>query len=128
MPKPEYREAYFTTEPPPEGLPGRFGIVTAFNARGRSLPEEANRKADAQLRQHLIDTRLKHFRVTGGSRDGSHLEPGFGIASDLPDVIRTISNRFAQEAFFWVEDGVVFVVDTAWPTLHRLDDWARRQR
>ncbi|MBI3552031.1 MAG: DUF3293 domain-containing protein [Elusimicrobia bacterium] len=127
IPKPDYLQAYFTADPPSGRLPNRFGIVTAFNSDGEPQPEEVNWKRDRELRQVLIDAGLKHFRVTGGSRDASHREPGFGILADSLDAIRAISKRFAQAAFFWVEDGVVFAVNTEGTTRHRVDLWIHRQ-
>ena len=126
-PNPEHLKAWFTVELPPSGLPARFGIVTAFNADSAISAPDVNERADAELKCHLVAAGLPHFRVTGGSRDGSHREPGYGIAADSPEVIRPISRRFRQEAFFWVEDGTVFVVNTEGALRHRAAEWAERQ-
>ncbi len=125
-PRPEFFEAYFTVELPPEGLPSRFGVVTAHNPRSLPASAEANARADAALRRHLIDAGLHPFRVIGGSRDGSHREPGFGVAAESPEAIRPISRRFEQDAFFWIEEGVIYVINTESETRHRVDAWAAR--
>ena len=125
-PNPDHLKAYFTAEVPASGLPRRFGIVTAYNAGSRAAPEEANRTADAELKCELIAAGLPHFRVTGGSRDDSHREPGYGIEADSTEVIRPVSRHFRQEAFFWVEDGVLYVINTDGSQRHRVAEWAER--
>ena len=126
-PNPDHLKVRFTAELPTAGLPRRFGIVTAYNADGAIAPLEVNRAADVELKRHLVGAGLAHFRVTGGSPDGAHLEPGYGIAADSLDVIRPISRRYRQEAFYWVENATVFVVNTEGARLHRVAEWAERQ-
>jgi hypothetical protein len=125
-PNPDHLKAYFTAEVPASGLPRRFGIVTAYNAGSERAAEDVNIKADAELKSRLISAGLPHFRVTGGSRDGSHREPGFGIAADSPEIIRPLSRHFRQEAFFWVEDETVYVINTEGSRRHRVAEWAER--
>lgn len=128
IPKPEYLNAYFTVEKPRSGLPKRFGIVTAFNPEGILLPADENSRADAKLRAHLVAAGLPHFPVTGGSRDGLHVEPGYGIVVESPDNIQPISRRFGQDAFFWVEGGMVYVINTGGMGRHRVASWQTRAR
>ena len=125
-PNPDHLKAHFTAEPPASGLPRRFGIVTAYNPESEHASEDVNKKADAELKRELAAAGLAHFRVSGGSRDDSHREPGYGIAADSPEIIRPISRRFRQEAFFWVEDGAVYVINTEGARRHRLGEWAER--
>ena len=127
LPNPDHLKAYFTAEPPPSGLPARFGIVTAYNAGSAITGEDANKRADEELKRQLAAASLLYFRVTGGSRDGAHREPGYGIAADSPETIRPISRRFRQEAFFWVENGTVFVINTEGKRRHRVAKWSKRQ-
>jgi hypothetical protein len=126
-PNPDHLKAYFATEPPPSGLPARFGIVTAYNPESVIATDDANGNADMELKRALVAAGLPHFRVTGGSRDGSHREPGYGIAADSAEIIRPIGRRFRQEAFFWVEGGTVYVINTEGTGLHRVAEWADRQ-
>jgi len=126
VPRPEYLDTYFVVAPPPAGLPVRFAVVTAFNAQGRLRPEKMNWSADTELRRYLIGAKLGHFRVTGGSRDGAHREPGFGIAADSPETIHPISRRFRQVAFFWVDRLEVFLIDTGGKARHRIGRWEQR--
>lgn len=124
---PLHLEAHFAAELPPSGLPRRFGIVTAYNPGSRNASAEANARADAELAARLERERLEHFRVTGRSRDGSHQEPGYGIVAASPEDIRPLSRRFRQEAFFWVEDGTVFVINTEGASRRRVAAWADRR-
>lgn len=117
-PRPEHLAAYFTCEPPPDGLPPRFGVVTAHNPDGKVMDAAANAAADAALKARLDRSGLHHFRVTGRSRDGSHQEPGYGVAAESPEAVRHLSHEFRQLAFFWVDGGEVFVVNTAGSLLH----------
>ena len=126
QPNPDHLKAYFTAEVPASGLPPRFGIVTAYNADSLILEPDVNERADAELKLFLVAAGLPHFRVTGGSRDGSHREPGYGIVADSPETVRPISRRFRQEAFFWVENGTVFVINTEGARRHRAAEWAER--
>ena len=126
-PNPDHLKAYFTAELPASGLPRRFGIVTACNAGSATAAEDANKKADAELKRRLLAAGLPHFRVTGGSRDGSHREPGYGIVAEAPEIVRPFSRLFRQEAFFWVEDGTVYVINTEGARRHRAALWAERQ-
>jgi len=126
-PRPEYLAAYFLSEPPPDGVPKRFGIVTAYDAHGVPQSEEANLRADAELRRLLKESGRLHFPVAGGSRDGTHREPGFAVAADSPEDIRPLSRRFAQVGFFWVEDGVLYLIHTRSFVRHRVDLWSNRQ-
>ncbi|MFI5360394.1 MAG: DUF3293 domain-containing protein [Elusimicrobiota bacterium] len=120
-------EAYFAADLPPTGLPSRFGIVTAHNPGNALAPARDNEDADAELKRALVSAGLPHFRVTGGSRDRSHQEPGYGIIAASPEDIRPISRRFRQESFFWVENGTVFVIITEAARWHRVAKWAERQ-
>lgn len=125
-PNPAHLEAYFTAELPPSGPPRTFGIVTAYNPESAIAPGDANERADADLAARLAGEKLPHFRVTGRSRDGSHQEPGYGVAADSPETIRALSRAFRQEAFFWVEDGAVFVINTEGSRRYRVGNWTQR--
>jgi len=125
-PNPAHLEAYFTAELPASGTPRAFGIVTAYNPGSVAAPEDANRRADAELEARLSSEKLAHFRVTGRSRDGSHQEPGYGIAAGSPEAIRRFNREFRQEAFFWVEDGAVFAINTDGARRHPVGTWADR--
>lgn len=125
-PRPEHLAAYFTCDPPPGGLPARFGVVTAHDPGGKVRDAAANAAADAALKARLERSGLHHFRVTGRSRDGSHQEPGYGVAAGSPEAVRHLSREFGQLAFYWVEEGEVFVINTGGTLRHRVAAWSER--
>jgi hypothetical protein len=123
----EYLATYFIAELPPEGLPARFGVITSYNPNGRLVSDAVNLEADSKLKECLKSAKVRHFRVTGGSQDGSHQEPGFGIVIDDPNEAAMLARRFQQEAFFWIEDGEVYCVKVGEPTMHQVGSWSKRQ-
>ena len=125
-PLPEHLAAYFTCEPPPGGLPACFAVVTAHNPDGVVQGAAANEAADEALGIILDARGLPRFRVTGRSRDGAHREPGWGIATGSLEQARDFSLAFRQLAFFWVEDGMVYVVNTKGGLRHPVGRWSER--
>ena len=125
-PRPGHLETYFTAAPPPGGWPARFGIVTAYNPGCEARAAAANERADAELLALLEGAGLAHFRTTNSARDGSHSEPGYGIAAPSPEDVRPISRRFGQAAFYWVEAGRVCVINTDGRLRHPVGKWAER--
>jgi len=108
-----FLETYFWTDAGPS-LPDRFIVVTAHNPDGVIAPPEWNDTADARLQAELTREGLPSFRVIGGARDRSHLEPGWGIAVEAPAPLGPrLSITYRQLAFFWVSDGEIWLVDTA---------------
>ncbi len=106
----EYLATYFIAELPPEGLPARFGVITSYNPNGGMSTVAENRAADLKLKQSLGQLGLRHFRVTGMSKDRRHQEPGFGIVVDDRPLLEKLSRQFEQEAFFWIELGKVYCI------------------
>ena len=125
-PNPLHLQAYFEAAPPASGLPKSFAILTACNPTSRPAPPDDNARADAELAAVLPAEKRRHFRVTGRARDGSHREPGVGIAASSPEEIRPVSRQFRQEAFFWVEDGTVYVMNTEGTRRHLVGAWKDR--
>jgi len=122
----EYLATYFIAELPPEGLPARFGVITSYNPNGGMSTVAENRAADLKLKQSLGQLGLRHFRVTGMSKDRRHQEPGFGIVVDDRPLLEKLSRQFEQEAFFWIELGKVYCIKVREPTMHRIRTWAER--
>jgi len=122
----EYFETYFVVELPTDRLPARWGIVTSYNRDGQITDEETNCRVDAKLKRFLESSHVRHFRVTGGSRDGRHREPGFGIViADLSEIDK-LARQFRQEAFFWIQEGDVYCVKVGDPKKHRVGPWSQR--
>jgi hypothetical protein len=105
----EYKRTRFIATPPPGGFPSRFGVITACNPDGRIVTDEENAASTAKLRQHLIETEMVFFPVTGCSPDLVHREPGFGVTCEA-DAIVELGQAWNQEAVFWVEAGIVHLV------------------
>ena len=104
-----YDQAHFQLDSPAVDLPIGFGIVTACNPMGVTMDASVNEGMDRDLRQSLLDQGIQHFRVTGGSRDMSHAEPGYGCAVDLKRIVE-LGRQWNQEAVFWVQGDQLFLV------------------
>ena len=79
-----FKQVVFRAAVPMDGWPDHFAIVTAYNPDGLSAEPAVNAGADAMLRAALEKMDLKHFRLTGGSRDEAHQEPGWGFWPATP--------------------------------------------
>lgn len=104
-----YAQAHFQLDCPAMELPVRFGIVTACNPMGVTVEASVNEGLDRDLGMSLLDRGIPHFRVTGGSRDMSHAEPGYGCAVDLERIVE-LGRQWKQEAVFWVEGDQLVLV------------------
>ena len=122
----EFSRVYFRGQPPMGGWPETFAVVTAHNPEGVVDDPSANETADLSLRQEIERAGLIHFRVTGGSLDGRHQEPGWGIVLAAPDLARDLSERFEQLAYFWVENSRLFLVDTQTGERFQQNAWLDR--
>lgn len=123
--KAPYFNAYFRAELRGRKPPARFAIVTAHNPRGRKSAPAENRRRDAALRRRLKALGLAYFRVAGGSRDGSHREPGWGLIASLR-AARALAAEFDQDAFYWVSSGRVYLGSAAGGPLKRAGSWSAR--
>ena len=101
---PEYENAYFRAVPPTNGWPRSFGVITACNPDGKIATDDENADATNQLRLELQSAKLEHFPVTGGSKDFTHAEPGFGVVFPSQEVAIAWGRRYRQEAIFWIQD------------------------
>ena len=124
--KASYFNAYFTFKLSGR-LPARFAVVTACDPMGREAPPAVNRRRDAALRRALKTMKIRHFRVTGGTEDGSHREPGWGLTMDSPEVARALAAQFNQDAYFWISKGRIYLGSASGGPLHRAGSWAARQ-
>jgi hypothetical protein len=122
-----YFDAWFrcSTESTPQAQ--GFGIVTPCNPFGRRLGIVENWKRLRLLEEHLRQRSLNHFRVDGGSRDGSHVEPGFGISGAPLADLKQLGAQFNQDAIFWVQDGQVSLVSCATEEVRVVCRWNERQ-
>jgi hypothetical protein len=101
-----YYNCRFSAEPAPGES---FAIVTAWNPMDRLWSGRMNRAADHRLRRLLGRKHLPHTRATSMAPDGTHTEPGWAVACDLPVALH-IARRFRQRAIWWVENGTLHLV------------------
>ena len=129
---PPFNQAYFDTvflvPNPPEAWPRQFAIVTAHNPDGALAVDKANDQAARALDRYLRDEGIESFAVVGASPDLHHHEAGRGFAAAYLETAATVSRKFRQEAFFWVEDGVVYLCIDESGRGWRMANWNDRLR
>ena len=123
---PEYFATVFLVPEPPEAWPRRFAIVTAHNPEGRAAPDDVNEKRAGELEAFLQREGIASFAVTGASPDLSHREAGRGFAVGSLGAAAAISERFRQQAFFLVEDGMLFICIDASGRGWKVAPWRER--
>ncbi len=106
----QFKQAVFRFEPLPTDWPEAFAIITAYDPDGLSTTSERNIAADAALESELRAAGCRLHRITGGSADGVHLEPGWGVPIGLPGAVE-FGRRYRQLAIFHVQGGVISLVD-----------------
>jgi Protein of unknown function (DUF3293) len=109
---PQYLKTYFRIPQKPRTFPEEFVIVTAYNPEGKNYPVELNEQFDANLAAYLKERNLSSFRIMGGSKDFSHVEPGYVVETDFKAGL-AIGTRFGQEAIFWIQQGKLLLVECA---------------
>lgn len=122
-----YAKTWFQTGLRGGRLPSHFGVITAWNPRGKPVSPSKNRLADKRLEKRLKKLHIDHFRVTGGDRTGTHREPGWGIVFDKPEEARALAARFHQLGYFWISSCRIFLGATAGGPLRRAGSWPARQ-
>lgn len=105
-----FAQAVFRGEPLPSDWPADFAIITAYDPEGRTAAPADNVAADARLEAELRDAGFRLHRLTGGSADGVHLEPGWGVPIGLPGAVE-FGRRYRQVAVFYVRAGALTLVD-----------------
>jgi hypothetical protein len=106
----EYLNTFFRITDGPSVWPADFVIVTAFNPDGVLTTADRNQSLDSNLAVHLQQLGLHFWRVTGGSPDFTHAEPGYAIETELKMGI-DIGIQFRQVAVFWISRGDLFLVE-----------------
>ena len=125
--RPAFLQAVFHGVKPMGGWPDEFVIVTACNPRGEIVDAERNEFLDRELSTLLEVKGLVHCRVTGGSSDGSHLEPGYLVECD-GEVGLELGRRFDQMAIYGVVDGELYLIDCKDGKETPVAKWASRYR
>ncbi|MFP6892478.1 MAG: DUF3293 domain-containing protein [Opitutales bacterium] len=125
--RPAFLQAVFHGVEPMGGWPGGFVIVTACNPRGEIVNAERNECLDQELSGLLEVKGLVHCRMTGGSPDGSHREPGYLVECD-GEVGLELGRKFEQVAIYGVVDGELYLVDCQDGKQTHVAKWASRYR
>lgn len=121
-----YFETIFFVPAPPATWPRCFAIVTAHNPVGQLSSDDANEEHERELRAYLHRHGIESFVVVGASADLRHHETGRGFVADDLAHAAAISALFRQRAFFWVQDGVVFLCTDASGKGWRVGRWQDR--
>jgi hypothetical protein len=106
----QFKQAVFRCEPLPADWPADFAIITGYDPDGLPTSPELNLAADAALEADLRAAGYRLHRITGGSADGVHLEPGWGVPIGLPGAVE-FGRRYGQVAVFAVRAGRLALVD-----------------
>ena len=107
-----FQQAVFRSAPLPADWPADFAIITAYDPDGLPTTMELNRAADEALESELRAAGYRLHRITGGSADGVHLEPGWGVPIGLPGAVE-YGRRYRQLAVFYIQGGGLNLVDCA---------------
>jgi hypothetical protein len=106
----QFKQAVFRLEPLPADWPKDFAIITAYDPDGVETLPELNLAADVALEAELRSAGYRLHRITGGSADGVHLEPGWGASLGQPGAVE-FGRRYRQLAIFVVRAGRLVLVD-----------------
>ena len=107
-----FQQAVFRYAPLPADWPADFAVITAYDPDGLPTTPERNRAADEALESDLRAAGYRLHRITGGSADGAHLEPGWGVPIGLPGAVE-YGRRYRQLAVFHIQGGGLKLVDCA---------------
>ena len=105
-----FKQAFFRFEPLPADWPADFAVITAYDPDGGETSPALNIAADAALEAELRSAGYRLHRIIGGSADGIHLEPGWGVPIGLPGAVE-FGRRYRQLAIFAVRAGRLALVD-----------------
>ena len=106
----QFKQAVFRWAPLPLDWPTEFAIITAYDPDGLPTKGELNLAADLALEADLRAAGYRLHRVTGGSADGLHQEPGWAVPIGLPGAVE-FGRRYRQVAVFAARAGRLALVD-----------------
>lgn len=86
-----------------------WGILTAENPGGVSLPAEENAARDRALKREMEEAGIPHLRLTGYSATDSYAERGWALAC-APETLRTLAEKYGQLGVYEVREGELFLV------------------
>ncbi|MFY7818462.1 MAG: DUF3293 domain-containing protein [Akkermansiaceae bacterium] len=120
---PEYLHVLFRAQMPESVITTSFGVITACNPDGKNQTDGDNQIATESLQRALQEEGLVHFPVIGGSPDFTHQEAGFGVIWNSSNEAVAWGRKFQQEAIFWVEKGIVYLISCAGQNSLRVGKW-----
>jgi len=131
MIRPEYLKTLFVPKKPGKNQPPTdwsrpFAILTAYNPRGKIVDLETNTEADKELRRSLSRKSLPKHRVTAVAEDWSHEEKSFAVWGLDNATAAKIGREFRQDAYFWVENGTVYVHSCHTQEKQKVGTWESR--
>ena len=91
------------------------------------MDAERNESLDHELSAFLEVKGLVHCRMTGGSPDGSHREPGYLVDCDW-EVGLELGRRFEQVAIYQVLANELYLIDCKDGKQTPVAKWASRYR
>lgn len=89
-----------------------FWVITAHNPDAKVMEDALNLSADRALGLELDRRGLKRFRVTGGSPDGRHVEPGWGVECSEAEALE-LGAKFRQHSLFFFDAERIELVNCA---------------
>lgn len=123
---PEYHRARFRCVAAREDLPGSLAVVTACNPGDAGWSDERNQEADRALAAEVDAAGLRRWRITGGSPDFRHREPGWGIDCDSRGAARAWGRRHGQSAVYWIEGDRLHLLEATAEVEFDLGSWSVR--
>jgi hypothetical protein len=104
-----FMKARFRAEEPEDGWPNEFGVVTACNPDGMTIPDAENEELTGRLELSLLEEGKEIFPVTGYDPESTHGESGFGVVCTKEEILE-LGRKWEQVAVFRVEDGQVWLL------------------
>ncbi len=131
----EYLQTLFIPKEPKENQPlpdwsSPFAILTAHNPGGKRHEDAINQHANEKLRTRLNQRRPRNspllVKVDAVSEDWSHKEKGFAVWGLNHKTVSEIGRAFRQDAYFWVEQGTVYVYSCHTQEKQKVGTWESR--
>ena len=122
---PFFATTVFQGVSPVGGWPAAFAIITACDPDAKKTDPAVNQSADFQLESELRIKGCRYWRVTGGSPDFAHAEPGYAAELPLSEALN-IGRKYRQEAIFWIERDELIIVGCGSELRQELGSWSER--
>ena len=122
---PLYATTVFQGVSPEDAWPAAFAIITACDPDGKKTDFAVNQSADLQLAADLRLIGCRHWRVTGGSPDFAHAEPGYAAEMPLTEALH-LGRKYRQEAIFWIERDELSIVGCGSELKQEVGSWSER--